>query len=276
MRNLLLFLWKHYFFFLFLLLEVMALYLVVNHNYYHRAQILNSTNQLTGTLFSTYSDITGYFQLKLANEQLAEENARLHGQLETVWPQRDSSLLQTTDSLARGRYQYVPAKVISNSVAHRNNYIMLDVGREDGVDIDMAVLGAQGIVGIVVEVSTHFCTAMSLLHTQSRISAKVKKNQQLGTVTWPGHRASQVVLQDLPTHIQILPGDTVVTSGFSHIFPEGQAIGRVADVQLESGNNFYTVRLDLSTDFNALHWVYVVNNLMKTEQVELENAVKDE
>ena len=81
MRNLFAFIWKNNFFFLFLVLEVIALSLVVQNNYYQNVVFVSSTNQITGSFMKTYDNVFQYFSLKVTNEQLAEENARLQSEL---------------------------------------------------------------------------------------------------------------------------------------------------------------------------------------------------
>ncbi|MCK4677820.1 MAG: rod shape-determining protein MreC [Bacteroidales bacterium] len=266
MRTLFTFLWKHYFFFLFLILEIISFIFIVNHSYYQRATIISSANGISGYVYNTANSITGYFGLKKANEGLAEENARLRSLESVVLLATDTLQHFRNDSTHKQLYQYISAKVISNSTSKRNNYLLLNKGLSQGVGNDMAVITPKGVVGIVKDVSLNFSSVLSVLHKQTRISAKLKKNNQLGTLIWQGTNYRIGTLKDIPTHIQLNLGDTVITSGFSHIFPEGIPIGSINEYYIEGGNNFYTIKLDFFVDINNLSYVMVVNNLMKKEQ----------
>jgi rod shape-determining protein MreC len=275
MRYLFAFLWKHNFFFLFLLLEVTAFLLIANDNYYQSSSILNSTNRITGSIYTTSNNISEYFHLRKVNKKLAEENARLHSLSLNAFLKTDTNNFFVKDTFYRQRYEYISAKVISNSTSKRNNYIMLNKGRNFNIEKDMAVISAGGVVGIVKEVSQNFCSVMSVLHKKTKISAKIKKNNQLGTIVWNGQNATIGSLTEIPIHVRLVKGDTVITSGYSLLFPEGVMIGTIKNFYVAKGDNFYTVDVKFSTDFNAIGYVEIVKNLMREEQQQLEDKSID-
>ena len=276
MRNLFDFLLKNYFFFLFLLLEIFAAFLIVNNNYYQRSVIINSTNELTGSVRLMYSNITGYFMLKKTNQILAKENAALHNLTERSYIITDRNEYLVDDTAYKQQYTYIGAGVISNSVNKRNNYLMLNMGSNDGIDKDMAVISQRGIVGIIRDVSKHFSSVISVLHKDTRISAKIKKNNYIGTLAWKGIDYRKAYLMDIPTHVKLALGDTVITSGYSHLFPEGIMIGVIENYNILEGDNFYTIKISFLEDYNNLSYVYVVNNLMRNEKLMLEKDLPDE
>lgn len=269
MRTLFVFLWKHYFLLLFLILEIISFIFIINHSYYQRATIISSANGITGYVYNTANSITGYFGLKRANEELSEENARLRSLESIVLLTPDTIQHDRADSIHQQLYHYFSAKVISNSTSKRNNYLLLNKGLSQGVGKDMGVITPKGVIGIVKDVSLNFSSVLSVLHKQARVSAKLKKNNQLGTLIWQGTNYRVGTLKDIPTHIQLNVGDTIITSGFSHIFPEGIPIGSINEYYIEKGDNFYTIKLDFFVDFNNLSYVMVVDNLMKKEQESL-------
>lgn len=269
MRTLFVFLWKHYFLLLFLILEIISFIFIINHSYYQRATIISSANGITGYVYNTANSITGYFGLKRANEELSEENARLRSLESIVLLTPDTIQHDRADSIHQQLYHYFSAKVISNSTSKRNNYLLLNKGLSQGVGKDMGVITPKGVIGIVKDVSLNFSSVLSVLHKQARVSAKLKKNNQLGTLIWQGTNYSVGTLKDIPTHIQLNVGDTIITSGFSHIFPEGIPIGSINEYYIEKSDNFYTIKLDFFVDFNNLSYVMVVDNLMKKEQESL-------
>jgi rod shape-determining protein MreC len=271
MRNLLNFIIRHYFFFMFMALQIICFMLIVQNHHYQRSFFINSSNILTGNIFSTRTNIMEYFSLAQTNSQLARENANLHNQLKQSFLITDQQVFTFRDTVYQTQYNYINARVINNTVNLRNNYITLNKGRNHGIKPDMGVITQDGVIGIVVDVSNNFSSVLSFLHSNIQISAKIKKNNHLGTVIWEGYDYRKATMLYIPTHIQIEIGDTIVSSGFSHIFPQGVAIGVVSNYEIRRGDNFFTLELELSRDFNNLDYVQVVNNIFREEQIELES-----
>jgi rod shape-determining protein MreC len=271
MRNLFNFIIRHYFFFMFLALQVICFMLIAQNHHYQRSFLINSSNILTGNIFSTRTNIVEYFSLAQTNRQLARENANLHNQLKQSFLITDQQVFTFRDTVYQNQYNYINARVINNTVSLRNNYITLNKGRNHGIRPDMGVITQDGVIGIVVDVSNNFSSVLSFLHSNIQISAKIKKNDHLGTVIWEGYNYRKATMLYIPTHIQIDIGDTIVSSGFSHIFPQGVMIGVVSEYEIRRGDNFFTLQLELSRDFNNLDYVQVVKNIFREEQVELES-----
>lgn len=295
MQNLFAFIWRNSFYFLYLILIIVSLMLMSQNNYYQRTILINTTNGFTGGLLSLTSNFSDYLKLKSANKALAEENARLLSRAKYLYlntgienvPPPDSgvitgyyatgqnfpenSTLTDTSKLIR-QFEFIAAKVISNSVNRRNNYLKLNKGSLQGVRPNMAVIAPNGLVGQVVEVSSNFSSVMSVLNRNSRVSSKHKSSNQVGSLLWDGTSYRMGKLVDIPSHVQIFPGDSIVSSGYSHVYPEGVLIGTVEEAKLESGASFYQVTVRFSADFNKLSYVYVVNNLMRSELMRLQES----
>jgi len=276
MRNLLLFIWKHYFFFVFLSLESLCIYLIVQNNYYQRASLINSSNNLSANVLKTSQNVRGYFYLKDVNENLANENAELRSRLLESYAMIYNDLNTVKDTTLKQKYTFTSAKVVNNSTNRRNNYLTLAKGSKQGIAKDMAVITNTGIVGQVKDVSDNFCTVMSMLHSKTIVSAKIKKDGSYGPLTWDGADFEIATLSDIPTHVNLKKGDTIVTSAYSLTFPENIKIGTVESWERKSGSYFYTVKVKLLTNFKKLSHVYIVNNLMKEEQQELEKKSETE
>ncbi len=276
MRNLFTFLWRHSMFFLFIVLEAISILLVVKYNGYQKSVAFGQFDELSGSVHSAYNNLWEYFNLKKVNSNLAEENAKYRKMLPSAFLITDSVVHYKNDTLYRQQYQFVSAQVISNTTNTAANYIQLDKGRLQGIGKDMAVIGPKGIVGTVVNVSDNFAWVMSILNKESRISVRIKKNAQIGTVIWEGGSYLYASLRDIPTHVSVVKGDTVSTSGYSHIFPRGEMVGTINQVSIKSGENFYSIQIKLATDFNSLGHVYVVKNLLREEQMKLQETTKNE
>lgn len=276
MRNLISFLWKNYFFFLFLILEALALFILINTNYYQKRVVINTTTDASGNVLQVYDNVMAYFELKDANKILAQENAFLRNHQPGDHQLPDSNMVIHSDSSHSTQFLYHPAKVISNSINRRNNYIKLNKGRKHGVEPDMAVVAPNGVVGQVVEVSDNFSSVMSVLNSQIRISAKLKSSNQVGSLFWDGRDYKKGKLIDIPSHVQFAKGDTVITSGYSHIYPEGILIGVVEDYKIEPGDNFFEIDVRFLVDYNNIHYVYTIENIYRQELMELENMQTEE
>lgn len=239
------------------------------NNSYQRSAYVTTSNYVVGTIYSGYSQLTDYLKLGITNRQLAEENALLR-QLDTAnyydqhfhWNKEDDSLLIQ-------QYEYLPARVINNSVNRINNYLTLDKGSLHGIRPYMAVACGSGVVGIVKDVSPHFSTVSSLLHSDTRISSKIKSNDYFGTTVWSGNSPVIGQLRDIPSHAKVKVGDTIITSTFSGIFPRGIVIGKILELG-NSGDSFKDIKIKFSTDFQNLSYVYVIRNILKEERDSLE------
>jgi rod shape-determining protein MreC len=270
MRNIFLFLWRSYFFLLFLLLEVVSFYLIIQNNNYQKSSFINSTNAVSASIYSNVSNITEYLRLKSANEALAKENALLRAQAPSAFYNNIVMRSSVEDSSFRQKYTYITAKVINNSVNKRNNYLTLNRGSLHGIKKDMGVISSNGIVGIVKEVSPHYCSVLSLLHKDTKISAKIAKSDYFGSILWEGGDSQYATLHDIPKHVVLKSGDRIITTSYSAIFPEGITIGTIVSGEVKPGDNFHTIKVLLSTNFQNITHVYIVNNLMKEEQTALE------
>lgn len=275
MKELLRFIIRYHFILLFILLESLGIVILVQNNTYQKARFVNFTHIISGNFSKNITAIKDYFTLHKENRQLIEENNRLYN---LVKSSENISYLEQrfmNDSLQRTKYVYIPAKVINNSTNKQFNYIILDKGRADGIEPDMAVVCNDGIVGVIKEVSENFSSAISFLNRNLQISAKIKKSGHFGPLEWTGTGHQKARLKDIPHNINIMMGDSIVTSGYSAIFPENYMIGRISDFSLKGGN-YYEITVHLSTDFKNLHNVQVIKNLYRAEQLELESRTQND
>lgn len=272
MRNFIQFLVKNSFIFLFLSLEIVAFFLIVKNNEYQSSKVFNSSNYLVGNLMASVKEVKDYLQLKDVNQNLAQQNAELLSKDKRSFVKIFGNSVVINDTTYYQKYVYTTAKVINNSTNNRENYLTLDQGEINGIKPGMAVIGTNGVVGIVKNVSPHFSSIISLLHQKISISGKIKKSNYFGSVMWDSdqnnHRTA--LLKEIPNHVQLQKGDTIITSGFSTIFPEGVPIGIVKDFDLPKGSNFYEITIELTTDFKQVSHVYIVKSLTKEEQQSLE------
>ncbi len=267
LRNIFLFIRRHFNLLLFLSLQIFSVYLIVTYNEYHHAVFSNTANNLTGGINSKYADIQQYFYLKKTNDSLLKANEFLYNKLKADFSLPDS-LPRTyidsikIDSLTKYRkYSYMGAKVVSNSVTNQSNYIVIDIGKKNGIKEGMGVINPNNsIVGIVTEVTERYAVVMSLLHKDSHISGKLLKGGETGILTWNGVDPNYISISNISKSAKVVKGDTIISSGFSTAFPKGMYIGFVEALYKESGSNFYKIKFRSATNFNDLQYVYVIES----------------
>lgn len=268
---------KNHAFVLFILLETLALVMVFNYNSFQKATYLNSANRVTGKVYTIYQSVTGYFGLTKINRELAQENARLRMLLEN-----EPDFTANTDSIFLNLpafdsvYRFIPAQIISNSVNRPFNYITLNKGSRHGIKPDMGIISASGIVGVVGQVSESYSMGLSLLNQRWSISAKLKKNGYYGSLIWQGTDYRTAILSEIPLHVDVAIGDTVETSGYSSIFPEGILVGTINGFSEPDGENYYSIQVKLSVDFKNLSHVEVIENSSRPEIEELDKILRDD
>ncbi|MFT2007203.1 rod shape-determining protein MreC [Pontibacter sp. 13R65] len=279
MRNLFAFIYRFRAFLVFVLLEILCVYMVVRYNTYQGAAFFNSASTYVGRVLEVQSSVTDYFRLASVNSMLASENANLREELmrQRMAEQGDSTaelsgmLYTASDTTMSNPFVLHASRVINNSIRRTNNYLTLSVGSADGIKPGMGVIASNGAVGRIKTVSEHFATVTSLLHSQMLISAKIKKDNTMGTIKWTGGDYRTAILDYIPLHIKPAIGDTIVTSGFATVFPEGIMIGTISNVEQEPDRSFYTIKVQLSVDFAQLSYVYVVESPQREERETLEN-----
>ncbi|HOO99271.1 MAG TPA: rod shape-determining protein MreC [Bacteroidales bacterium] len=270
MRNLLNFLSKYNNLLVFILLQIIAIYLLSTANDYHNTQMVKGIRRLTIGIEKRISNARTYFQLREISRLMAVENSSLRTRLERLSGETEKPFFSVTDTVFNQQYTFTHAEVINNSVNRQKNFFTIDRGRRQGMLPDMAVTEGDHIAGIIVGCSDNYSVVMSLLNLDFRVSARLRSTGYFGSMTWEGRDPYHVVLSEIPQHVTFGVGDTVETTGYSTIFPEGIIIGTVSGFE-KTGGDFYRIDVAISTDFRRLRHVTVVGNLMKEEQLELEN-----
>ncbi|MDE7396624.1 MAG: rod shape-determining protein MreC [Muribaculum sp.] len=270
MRNIIDFLIKYSKWLVFTIYVTISCALLFSHNPYQHYIYLTSANRVSSTIFRITSNITSYFHLHDINDDLQRRNAALEMEVTALRRQlNDYREMIAADSLAlitrNMPYSYILARVISNSVYHTNNYLTIEKGSLDGIEPEMGVVDQNGVVGIVNVVGPHSARVMSLLNPKMRLSCKIKGREEFGPLVWDGKNPHEAVLEEMPRHEQFKTGDTIVTSGYSAIFPEGIPVGVIMSHENAHNNNFYSLRIRLLTDFTTLSTVRVIRNNMKAE-----------
>ena len=266
MHNLLRFIKLNQTLLLFLLIEGISVTLLLQNNGYQASKTVRISTQYTSAIYNYTSTFTNYLALKEANDYLIAENAKLNTLLENNERFIDSTLLKNKN------FTYIAAKVIKNSVKKRNNFITLNKGEKNGIKHGMGVITNEGVIGIVHSVSENYALIISLLHNKSATGIFLKKNMHTGILTWKGFDYRTATISDLPIHIPLNIGDTIITNSYSNIYPEGINIGTITNFTKNKDDGFYTINVGLFEDFNNLRYVYVIHSEQSNEQILLEKS----
>lgn len=271
MRQLLRSILKNHFLILFLVLEMLAFFLLIQNNRFHGTKYLNFMQRTNARLHFFTFRTNQYFDLKEENERLVKENLMLRDQLSNLNYKIIENINVSIDTSAMSNFKLTGAKVVNNSTNKQYNFIVVNKGFSDGIEPEMAVISPDGVVGKVKNVSEHYANVISLLNRDFMISAKLKNSEYYGPVSWEGNGYKTAYLKEIPFHVELSRGDTVVTSGFSMNFPEKIEIGRIKDFEIEGGN-YYKIELELLADFKSLSNVYIISNQHKEEILSVEEG----
>jgi rod shape-determining protein MreC len=247
--------------------------MLTNGNGYHNSRLVNGVRGVTRGFEKRIYNTKSYLSLRNINEQLASENVALKNSIGQMVKKENSLFFSVNDSLNKQQYVHTSAEVTENSINRQKNFFTINKGVSQGIKIDMAVITSSGVAGKIVGCSRNYSVAMSLLNLDFKLSARIKSNGYFGSLSWDGRNYRYAVLSEIPQHVLVNVGDTIETTGYSAIFPEGVMVGTVSDYE-KYGGDFYKISILLTTDFKKLHFVDVIGNMKKTEQLELEKLFK--
>ncbi len=273
MQKLLQFLKKFRDFLIFFVLQVIVLSFFFNQRNYHRSAMTNTSSGAIGWFIEKKHNITQHFNLSKANEILVAENAKLRAQLPESFYTLQGNVFSVNDTLKKQYYRYIPATVINSSSNKRNNYFTLNRGEAQGIEIGMGVVSDAGVIGVVTDVSQNFSIVMTILSENIRINAKLKKNNEYWLVSWDGRDNSIAQIAKVKRDISFEVGDEVITRGGATQFPEGIPVGKISEVIAEDGEQTIALNIKLAVNYNAVYHVYIVENLLKDEQLNLEGRI---
>ncbi len=266
MRNLLLFFAKYGSSFLFILLEILCFYLIVNFNQSQRSIFLYSSNLITGKLYKEKQKVTDVFQLSDEIDSLRQENAVLLRRVLYYEGYGNPPKIDTSTFA----YDLIPSRVINQSINSRNNYMTIDKGARDGIRIDMGLISNDGVLGIIDNVNSKYSRAISLLNSNIRISASIKNKGYFGNLLWRNNDTERMNLEAIPKHANIAVGDSIVTSGYSTIFPADIFIGKIETFNVRKGAANYSITVKLNNDLSQTKYAYIINNYSQEAQKEVE------
>lgn len=253
MQRIIYFLIRNKDFILFLSLLFICLSINISYNEYNKSRFLNSSNTLFSHLYNTKFTISKYFNLEYQNKILTEENRKLRLILYNTNEKK-------VDQFEKVNFDVTSVSVIKNSYSYSNNFITIDSGEKDSIDIDNGVISSNGVVGIIDKTTYNYSRFISILNTNFLLNAKFKNSNYFGILSWDGININKVQLKDVPKQAEVSIGDTIVTGGNSLIFPKGIPVGYVDSYKLDNSENYLELEIKLATDMTNIEKLYVLKN----------------
>lgn len=257
---------------LFLAMLAISLVLLYNGNTHHRAQAISSSNALAGTLFTWRKEVTDYANLKEVNQRLAAENTNWRNRHSSAYAPVEDLFVRINDTIRRQQYTYLPAKVVNSTWHKPRNFLTLDKGSTSGLHKDMGVIGPDGIVGVISDVSPHFASVISVLSPDIKHSVQLRRTGHFGLLYWDTNDPSTASVTDIAKHARVQVGDTVETRGGDATFPAGVPVGIVESVSQPPGSIYHAIVIRLTEDMTRSGFVYAVEDLQRAERDSLQQA----
>jgi rod shape-determining protein MreC len=269
---------RHLHLLIFLMLTLFSFILIYKNNHYQHFIISKAILQITGPVQQSANFFYKHFHYKNENEYLVLQNLDLLKEKDNMFILSDDSIphFSKEDKGKRRMYELSTSHVVYNTINKTHNYIIIDKGSKEGVVPDMAVLSPNGVAGVVSNVSDNYSTVISILNPNLQISAKIIPINQIGTVVWLDNDPTIAQVIAIPQHLMVAVGDSVVTSGYSDVFPRDLLIGTVVEKYDNPNNTFLTIKIRLATDFRNLSSLYLISNLFKPELDSLKSKFKNE
>lgn len=273
MRNLIAFFKRFQVFLFFVLLQSLALSVCFTYMEFPKNEYLTSASEISGKLLSYRNNITKLFLLTRQNTKLQEENIALHKKLPHTFLQLSKRKYKIEDSVYLQRYDYIAGEIINSGFNKRNNYFTINVGKANGVKRSMGVFSGNGIVGIIQNTSEHFAVVKSVLTENINIDVMEEKSGAFGLLKWDGSHSRYGKISGISNDMRLKKWATIVTRGGSGIFPKGLTVGKISKIESVEGKPLWDITLLFSEDYRKLQRVYIIKDLMKTEQEKLERLI---
>ncbi|MFN3917362.1 MAG: rod shape-determining protein MreC [Flavobacteriales bacterium] len=277
MRNIIAFVQKNSNFFLFLLLQGFCFALIFSENRYQRAVFVNSSNALIANILELRSGLTAYINLRQQNIDLSEENAQLKEMMKGYTLHEEKGFLKKNDSVLKQQFTFIPAEIINSTWRNRANFLTLNRGKSSGIEEGMGIVGPNGIIGYIRDVSENFSTAYPVIHERTEIGVIHEPTGTFGLLKWTTeNNHTEATVTAIAGYVKINIGDVILTRGDDALFPKGERVGEVTAVYTEPGINYHTITIRLFTDFQKCRHCYIIKNIYKLEQLDIEKKAREQ
>jgi rod shape-determining protein MreC len=255
-----------------LLLVVSLILMALNDNTQIR-HIRGVATVMFGLVQEELAFIPRYFSLRSENDILRRMNVDLADEASQLREAKfeNDRLRRLLGFKEMSRYPLIPATVVGKNLILLRNTLTLNAGKLEGVIPQMPVVGDGGLVGVVAHVSNHFSIVRILYNADFRASAKTERGRVDGILAWDGE---ELALTNVAKNLDVVAGDTLITSEYSSTYPPNIRIGTVREVDDQPGSLFKRVLVTPGVDFVKLEEVFVVSYLPDSDRTELEQSLQ--
>ena len=257
---------KNHVFLLFIILAFISLRLLISNSFLVESKLSTQLHELSSLIFLKEKELKEYFYLKKNNKELLQNNEILLAQNRLL--EKKISLLKEINLSTKMQQDHIicQGKIVKSTWNKQHNFMIINRGEKDSITSNMGVIYNNCLIGITNNVSKNFTKIISVINTNLMISAKLKNSGYYGTLNWDGKDSYVVQLNDIPKNAIINIGDTIVTSGYSNIFPENIKIGEIINYHAEANTNFLNISIQLFVDFTNIQFAYIIKNPLQTER----------
>jgi len=234
-----------------------------------RARALESTSSVEGW----FTWLGNYFRAAEENEALRDENHRLSSELARA---REASavnaelrrMLGLKDSLD---VDVIPATIISKDITNERNFMNIDIGSEDGILENMAVVDARGVIGKTVLVGKRFSKVMTYLNSDFSLPVKLSGSSSDGIIRWDGEKFDRLIVDLVPKSQEVEDGEMVVTSGYSGIFQPGYPVGEITNHVELPGTITWQIHVRPFARLDNASHVFVIQSVPDPERMGIDS-----
>ena len=225
--------------------------------------IQNGLTYLKNKISGNDTFFTDINKLEEENKQLQEKNSELEQslrELENIKTENEmlKEYLNLTEKY--GEYKTIPAYVINKDISNYSKTIIINVGKNDGIEEDMTVIADQGLVGHVVSRTDTTAKVQTIIDTASSVSSIMSSTEESIICKGTLDSTTELKAMYIPTDYNIIQGDSIETSGLGGIYPKGIHIGTVKQVESTKNVTDRYAIIETAVNFDKLSTVLVIVN----------------
>lgn len=268
MRNIILLIQKYRNFLFFLGLELISFLFIFSwRNSYHHSTFIGASGSISGYIYESKSSIVNYFKLKDINEELHSENQLLREKLHNQEIKLGKKFTQINDSLYLRNYSFLKVEILNSNFKYVENSIVLNKGKNHGVNENMGVIGLKGIIGIINKSSKYYSSVTPINNPKFKLSVVHESTSTWGDLYWNStfNNYQTATVENIPNYMPIKQGDYFITTGSDGLFPKGIHVGVVESFKKNTETQLMQVQITLSEDYSNVHRGFIVFNSVKDE-----------
>jgi rod shape-determining protein MreC len=230
---------------------------------------VNQAGRMIGSIMYVYEENEA-FRKEIADLRRANTDAG------EIWAENERLRELLNFKRSQQRYILLPAKVVGFNPGGIEGSILVDRGQKDGIEREMPVVTAEGLVGSVVQVYRSSARVQLILHPDSSVGGIVQRSASRVSGIVSGNASTPYTpnLINLARDADVVIGDTILTSGFGSIYPKGIVIGVVSNVVNAEGGLLKYAVIEPTVNFTRMEEVMIIVNATDYTGLPAQNSEK--